>query len=63
MTRMTRTRKVPKEESLSEGAKETETKQLFRLVSRSAQCKIRPLILKRFANQPRHCSAVKARDF
>lgn len=28
------------------------------------QCKIRPLILKRFANQPRHCSpVVKARDF
>lgn len=27
------------------------------------QCKIQPLILKRFANQPRHCSPVKARDF
>jgi hypothetical protein len=28
------------------------------------QCKIRPLILRRFANQPRHCSpVVKAREF
>lgn len=31
--------------------------------SRPVQCKIQPLILKRFANQPHHCSPVKARDF